>query len=47
MDNKGKRIHYIHKRLKQSTNVKELQRALGSINVYGKFISQYAKLDPP
>ena len=35
------------KRLKQPANVKELQCVLGLINVYGKFIPQYAKTRAP
>lgn len=35
------------KRLKPPTNVKELQRFLGSINVYNKFIPNYAKIRAP
>ena len=35
------------KRLKHLTNVKEFQRVLGSISVYGKFIPQYAKTRAP
>lgn len=35
------------KKLKPPTNVKELQRFLGSINVYNKFIDNYAKIRQP
>ncbi|GBO09375.1 Transposon Ty3-G Gag-Pol polyprotein, partial [Araneus ventricosus] len=35
------------KKLQPPTNIKELQRLLGSVNVYNKFIPQYAKLRYP